>query len=336
MFNARGLSVPILSVNSATSLTLAYPWPGAALSASVYHVLMQDDVVRALVADSQLKSLLSGGNLEALAGLIGAANKLGYFTGGGVMGLTDLTAFARSLLDDTNAATMRTTLGIDDFGVGTTTRPFPGSDLSVTDNSVPTGFYQYNPNTMTGAPVPLWANVIHMRRAAGGGEFQIYCPEGTGQSLWTRSRGTGSWTPWAKVFTSLNVVGTVGQSDGVPTGGLFQPIQNTNGVALRLPEGTQICWATVLLTRDQTYRCRAGWTFPAAFSQAPGVFPSVLTGSSSGYGDTTATRDRWGTASTPGATSGSCSLDVHRSYGAPDIPVGATVQVSAVAVGRWY
>lgn len=50
-------------------------------------------------------------NVSALAAAVSAANKLFYFTGSGAGAVTDLSVFARNLLDDADAATARGTLG---------------------------------------------------------------------------------------------------------------------------------------------------------------------------------------------------------------------------------
>lgn len=96
---ASGFVGVVQSVDSNTALTLAQPWKGGALNGAAYRLRYQGDGSRVSAQARQLIDLLGGsGNLQALGALVGAADKLPFFTGAGTMNLTDLKSVARAFL----------------------------------------------------------------------------------------------------------------------------------------------------------------------------------------------------------------------------------------------
>jgi hypothetical protein len=103
-FKVQNLDAIILSVDSNTQVTLKEPWTGTTLSGSAYGIRYQPDGSRFTSALRDLVSLLGNGNLQALAGLTGAINKIPYFIGAGAMALADFKDWAVSFFSLSPAA----------------------------------------------------------------------------------------------------------------------------------------------------------------------------------------------------------------------------------------
>lgn len=105
----------------------------SALSAFARTLLDDAD---AATARGTLGAQAADATLTALAGVVTAANQLIYATGADTFATTSLSAFIRTLLDDADAATARTTLGIG--SVATLTSDVDGTLATNSDTRVPT------------------------------------------------------------------------------------------------------------------------------------------------------------------------------------------------------
>ncbi|MCG8272368.1 pyocin knob domain-containing protein [Aquamicrobium sp. NLF2-7] len=260
-FIANGWVNVVASVASNTSLTLAQPWRGGALSGAAYRLRYMSDGSRASAQARQLIDLLGGsGNLEALAGLDGAADRLPYFTGVGTADLTPLTPYARTLLDDADTAAAQNTLGISGAGRSEALRgvfvppsPWPTEDLTpaaVFAQVGGQGYYQIS-RDKAGAPAqtpPGWPQTYGAIWGfiSSGNGYTYSWQKFTGWSgnrEWVRKAiNATTWGPWSEVYHQGSVIGAVSQVSGVPGGALSSGWQsNSNGLYKRDFDGTQIC-----------------------------------------------------------------------------------------------
>lgn len=128
--------------------------------------------------------------------------------------------------------------------------------------------------------------------------------------------------PQDKSYRHGNVIGTVSQTGGVPTGYLMQRGSNANGEFARYADGTLECWSNVIdLTYVNGLVIRGVWTYPSAFVSPPALTPTMF--SPYFYNGTAYTPDQL-------MAGGGCLL--MQRY---DSAASATVDITRPTVGAW-
>ena len=127
-----------------------------------------------------------------------------------------------------------------------------------------------------------------------------------------------------------NLLGSVSQSAGTPTGAVIERGRSGDGDYVRFADGTQIAWIRDDLTRSSNARLSFDWTYPAAFSSTPAVTATLAADS----GTTPGPDQMHGPFAL--AETATCSLRLYRSNGAANFTSGETLAFQATAIGRWY
>lgn len=203
---------------------------------------------------------------EALA--VAAATGLvslpqGAQVGGAITG----TAVTQSALDTTAGRLLK----VGDFGLGSAGATVPGNDVS--SITVP-GNYQITAAVVSGSAAlsgiaTSGSGFLHLAFDANSAA-QIMIHRTTGV-VWARTKSVGTWGAFRPLYGTGNLLGTVSQAAGSPTGAVIERGANANGEFVRFADGTQIC--TRALAGSTT--AATTWTFPAAFAVAPVVSGAV-------------------------------------------------------------
>lgn len=224
------------------------------------------------------------------------------------------------------------------------------------------GIYRFN-NTAVNSPIVASGTLIVGGYSSGYTTQMVITLQGTDASLYnrvfTRTRNSSTWGPWKESTTEdlfgatglalraaaspqvaraalglksaalADIVGTVSQSGGVPTGAIIERGSNANGEYVKFADGTMVCTLSTAVT-DQgidtayttLYQGSRNWIFPAEFSGTPSVTCGCF---------------RWGTSASWSTVSAiGTGYATLRGLDTTSRPAGTTVTIAAIAVGRWY
>lgn len=132
-------------------------------------------------------------------------------------------------------------------------------------------------------------------------------------------------------ITIGNIVGTVSQSGGIPTGAIVERGSGPGGHYTRFADGTQICWTTITLSFNNNNNIQADWDFEVAFSSLPEV-----SATGGGAGSAAPNNTHLGPLMLPSRTTTSALIRQFRIDDTIDFEPGDEMDVSAIAIGFWH
>jgi hypothetical protein len=154
--------------------------------------------------------------------------------------------------------------------------------------------------------------------ASGTGTFTIASPNSNSDRTLSLPDAAG------EMYNQGNILGTVSESSGVPTGAIIEGGSNANGEYVKYADGTMICTgspgtaATNNLSSGSIYNGTASWTFPATFSSPPTGVSAV------------SSAVRWG-GNFGSVTTTSANLLMFAGSSS-----STQSAIRGIAIGRWY
>ncbi|WP_434672154.1 phage tail protein [Pseudomonas sp. R1-15] len=244
----------VINVASDTAMAISPNYQGASNAAGVYalapmqgYVKDSADALRALVNTygAKIAALGTTGNYEILP-----VDKGG--TGG------DTPAEARAGLELGTSATLDVTttssdstagrlMKVGDFGIGA------AGPLLAPNSAIKNGMYTFAAGA-AGAPLELAsAGGSLIVNTLGGNYIQqlaMSVPGSTSNPYFGMRHfdSAGTPGPWRKFFHNANILGTVSQVSGIPTGAVIESGSNSNGTYIKWADGTMVCIRNIVCT----------------------------------------------------------------------------------------
>ena len=232
-------------------------------------------------------------------------------------------------LDVTTSSTDTTAgrlMKVGDYGIGI------GQGFATKDADALTtpGIYSLN-SSSTNIPISAFGQIRVSAASSGGYNTRVVQEWFTHSDSrrWVRSFGGSSFSAWLPLYNGGNILGTVSQSGGVPTGAIIERGSNANGGYTKFADGTLIC---LIHNFEPDWGSAAYQNVPLPHSSLNGNVTGAVTSFATGSGGSVASIDVVADALIDVTSNGSCRL-VFRGVTAPDL-VGATVNMCFY--GRWY
>jgi hypothetical protein len=148
----------------------------------------------------------------------------------------------------------------------------------------------------------------------------------------------------AAAYSRDNILGTVSESAGVPTGAIIERGSNANGSYVKYADGTQMCWLRegVVDHTDSlsgTTRLAGTWTYPASFLDdgtdgRPTTQMDIPMHTAANFnGCSRGNVQAWGYTNNPGQSNTGLSIFF---TGGVSTTSASVTGIKLFAIGRWF